>query len=868
VSDTRVAGNERSEAQLIPRLLMLSGSQRGREYRLTDRVTTIGRGINNDIVISDPQTSRRHLEIVRENGIYTALDSGSANGFYVNETQTKRATLKDGDVITIGLVQMAYRTTAGAAPVQAPAATQGAPELPPTAMLQSGAVPQVIPPPGSPVTATPRVYDERSLEQIDLKVRQLTSLGREHTSNDVVLDNPQVSRRHAQIINQGGNFTVSDLRSTNGTYVNGNRISTPTVLNDGDLMNIGPYRFMFSQGFLYRSQDDDSVRIDVLNLSKQISSKLTLLHNCTFTILPREFVAIVGGSGTGKTTLLDAVSGVRPANGGAVLYNRSNYYEQMEVYRTTIGYVPQDDIVPAELTVYKALYYAARLRLPQDTSDAEMEERLEDVMDDLGLTQRKDTPIHLLSGGQRKRVSIAAELISKPSLFFLDEPTSGLDPGLEGRMMQLLRKLADQGRTVILITHATQNVELCDRVLFLAKGGYVAFYGRPRDALDYFGVTRFADIYNKLEQERTPEEWAQLFQKSTFYDRNVLSRLRAVAAEANKYGINVETNPMNITGMVSQVMDIMPRILFRTAKTRVSPLSQFLILTRRYLDTIIADRRSLITLLLQAPIIALLLALVFRGADWDPQTGDFGSARSLVFMMTIVAVWFGTNNAAREIVKETSIYKRERRIGLKIAPYVFSKLVVQFGLVVLQTIALVLILWLFVGFNKPTLEYILYIFLTLLLTALAGATMGLMVSALSKNSDRANYFVPMLLIPQIIFSGAVVALEKMGVVGNFISSIMVARWGYEASGSLTGLDNLPSPRVKFTGPPPEFAADLERLFRGSLKYESPDWYLIPSRNVEFDGSVYLRWGIIGLIILVSVSLVFFFQLRKDRDYTK
>jgi hypothetical protein len=146
--------------------------------------------------------------------------------------------------------------------------------------------------------------------------------------------------------------------------------------------------------------------------------------------------------------------------------------------------------------------------------------------------------------------------------------------------------------------------------------------------------------------------------------------------------------------------------------------------------------------------------------------------------------------------------------------------------------------------------------------------MGLMVSALSKNSDRANYFVPMLLIPQIIFSGAVVALEKMGVVGNFISSIMVARWGYEASGSLTGLDNLPSPRVKFTGPPPEFAADLERLFRGSLKYESPDWYLIPSRNVEFDGSVYLRWGIIGLIILVSVSLVFFFQLRKDRDYTK
>jgi len=870
VSDTKTGASQRTSYQISARLYMLAGTQQGREYPLVDRKTTIGRGINNDIVISDPQTSRRHVEIIFENGIYTAIDLGSANGFYVNEHQTQRATLKDGDIITIGLVRMAFRTTQGDLPIRdVPPASTGIniPVIAATAILQSAPPSPIVPPTPTEAASAPTPIDERGLEQIDLRVRQLTAIGRDRTANEIVLDNPQVSRRHAQLINQNNSITLNDLRSTNGTFINGNRISVPTVLNDGDLVNIGPFRFMFSQGFLYRSQDDDNIRIDVLSLSKQINPATTLLHNCTFTILPREFVAIVGGSGTGKSTLMDAISGVRIANKGSVLYNRAEYYPQMEVYRSAIGYVPQDDIVPTELTVESALRYAARLRLPEDTSPEEFKERLEDVMDDLSLTQRRDTPINLLSGGQRKRVSIAAELISKPSLFFLDEPTSGLDPGLEGRMMQMLRKLADQGRTVVLITHATQNVELCDRVLFLARGGYVAFYGKPTDALSYFGVQKFPDIYTKLEQERSPEEWAQLFQQSAYYNRNVVSRLRAVAGEANKYGINVENN-VSVSGLINQVVQTMPKVLFRHAKVRVSALTQYLILTRRYFETLLADRRNLITLLAQAPVIALLLALVFNRNDWDSSAGDFGSAKSLVFMMTIVAVWFGTNNAAREIVKENSIYRRERRIGLKLAPYIFSKLTVQFLLVLIQTLLMILILWLGIGLNKPSLEYLFYIFLTMLLTAMSGVTMGLLISALSKNSDRANYFVPLILIPQIIFSGAVVAIDKIGAIGHVISSVMVARWGYEATGSLVGLDNLPSPKVRFSGPPPEFAADLERLFRGSLKYDAPDWYLIPKRNLEFDVSVYLRWGIIGLIIVVSIALIFLFQYRKDRDYSK
>ncbi len=820
---------------------MISGDQQGREYPLEQRVTTLGRALNNDIVIADQQTSRRHLEIVREGNGYVAVDAGSANGFYVNEQQVKRANLRNGDIITIGLVRMAfYETSIVPADVPLPATVVG-----------------VDPADVKAAQANQTTAAASLQESIDLKVRSATVIGREPGVSDIVVDNPQMSRRHFQIANQGGAFLISDFRSTNGTYVNGNRVDeTPVPLNDGDIVSAGPYRFMFSRGFLHRAQDDDSVRVDVLGLSKRVNNNLTLLNNVSFTILPREFIAIVGGSGAGKSTLLDAISGVRPANGGAVLYNRSDYYSQMDAYSSVIGYVPQDDIVPKELTVYKALYYAARLRLPQDTSPQEIQARLEEVMDDLGLTSRRDTPIHQLSGGQRKRVSIGAELISKPSLFFLDEPTSGLDPGLEGRMMQLMRKLADQGRTVILITHATQNVELCDQVLFLARGGYVAFYGAPADALIYFGVTRFSDIYIKLESEKSPEEWATEFRASPYYEQNVATRLKAVAAQAAQYGINLNsTTPVPVAQT--------PLVTFQRPKVRRSSWQQFQLLTRRYWDSLISDRKYLATLFLQAPIIALMMIIVFGRDDFDRTNGDFGRASTLVFLLVIVAVWFGTSNSAREIVKESSIYRRERRIGLKLGPYIFSKLAVQTALVVAQILLLLLITWAGLGLGLSSIETLGYIFITLLLTALAGVTLGLLISAVTSNSDRATGFVPIVLIPQIIFSGAVVALD--GVVGNVISAFMPSRWGYRAVGTLANLDAIPPPRIRFNGPPPENALQIERLFNGGIKYQAPDWYLIPLRSPEFNLSVTLQWAMLGLIIAASLIFIFIFQWRKDRS---
>lgn len=843
-----------------PRLLMLTGEQVGREYLLTNRVTTIGRSASNDIVIADPRTSRRHVEIVQENGQFWALDAGSANGFYVNDLQVQRAQLQPGDLITIGLVRMAFQV--GDQP--APGNNQAAQAPVTTVMLDPQAINQVLN--QANFQAGPTLIDENNLLHIDLRLRQLTSFGRDQAGNDLLLDNPQISRRHLQIANRNGTFTATDQNSTNGTYVNGQRIQS-VILNDGDILNIGPYRFMFAQGILHRSQEDEGVRIDVLNLSKQVEPNLTLLQNLTFTILPREFVAIVGVSGSGKSTLMDAISGVRPATGGTVLYNKADYYNQMEVYRSSIGYVPQDDIVPTELTVSKALYYSAKLRLPQDTTEPEIQERLDEVIDDLDLELRRNMPIHLLSGGQRKRVSIGSELLSKPSLFFLDEPTSGLDPGLEERMMQFMRKLADQGRTVVLITHATQNVELCDKVLFLARGGYLAFYGSPKEAFEYFGVSRFSEIYVKLEHEASPQEWAGRFIDSPFHTRNVVSRLRAIAQEASRYGAIISPDEWS---RPQDNMPPMPPVVFRQPRRVLSAPRQFLLLVRRYFEILTKDRKNLLILLLQAPIIGLMLALVFNRNDFARPGGDYGSAKTLIFLLVIVAVWLGTSNAAREIVKEASIYRRERRIGLKLGPYILSKLTVQTGLILVQIAMLVGIVWVGVGLGDASVESIGYLFLTLVLTALAGVTLGLLISSMTSNSDRATSFVPVVLIPQIIFSGAVVALERMGAIGEWFSNLMISKWGYQATGRILSLDTIPSTRVRFNGPPPDQASRIEALFPGSLFFDQRtfDWYLIPKRNLEFTSDVFLQWAILGLFVIVGLGLILLFQLRKDRRFTR
>ena len=409
------------------------------------------------------------------------------------------------------------------------------------------------------------------------------------------------------------------------------------------------------------------------------------------------------------------------------------------------------------------------------------------------LTARKDIEIHRLSGGQRKRVSIGVELLTEPTLFFLDEPTSGLDPGLETRMMQLMRKVADTGKTVILVTHATQNVTLCDKVVFMAPGGYIAFFGPPREALEFFGVETFADIYVLLGQPGAPEEWARRYAESPYHARYVDARIgRALAAQGRQRGLPP------------------PAVRPDQKLQRAQSLSQFKTLTARYIATILKDSRNLSILLLQAPIIALLLGMTYgrnvftvmyqvngigqpTGISWRPN-----QASTLTTLVVVVALWFGVSNSAREIVKEASIFRRERMVNLRLGPYLASKFVVLMGLCLLQNFILLGILGLLSPYrlqklvkNPTHLEPIggswIKTYLTLIIVSLAGVALGLLLSAFVANPDRAASIVPIVLIPQIIFSGTLIKVAELPIAGKVLSWFVAGNWGVQAVGQASGV---------------------------------------------------------------------------------
>src|SRR5256886_10067264 len=341
------------------------------------------------------------------------------------------------------------------------------------------------------------------------------------------------------MVREGGTYRILDLNSTNHVYVN-SELTTNHLLKLGDEIRIGPYKLVYEANQLTQYDESNFIRIDALNLKKTGNNNVTLLSNLSFSIPPRKFVALVGGSGAGKSTLMDALNGLRPAQEGKVLYNGQDYYRNLAAFSTQLGYVPQDDIVHRDLTVERALYYAAKLRLPSDFTDEQIQQRINEVLEDVELTDRRDLLVKKLSGGQRKRVSIALELLANPSVFFLDEPTSGLDPGLDRKMMYLLRKLADKGHTILLVTHATNNINECDYVCFLAPGGRLVYFGPPEKAKTYFGKSEFAQIYNTLEPDRENpdviEEAEARFKLSPDYQAYVSKPLQDTPAGSNGAG--------------------------------------------------------------------------------------------------------------------------------------------------------------------------------------------------------------------------------------------------------------------------------------------------------------------------------------------
>jgi ABC-type multidrug transport system ATPase subunit/pSer/pThr/pTyr-binding forkhead associated (FHA) protein len=610
--------------------------------------------------------------------------------------------------------------------------------------------------------------------------------------NDLRLDGLLISNRHARFRSAGGVVTVEDLDSTNGVYVNGARVAGRRALAAGDVVQIGPFvlRADAARGvevFDARSK----TRIDVAAVTKDVPGRaggvVRLLDGVELTILPNEFVGLLGPSGAGKSTLMDAMNGMRPATAGRVLYNGLDLYGHLDSLKQSIGYVPQDDIIHRELTVHRTLHYVARLRLSSDVSAEEMERIVAEVLDVTGLAERRDVPVSQLSGGQRKRVSIAVELITQPSVIFLDEPTSGLDPATEEKVMRLFRQIAESGRTVVLTTHAMENVRLFDKVVVLMRGRLV-FYGAPAEALAHVGAESFKDLYDRLEApvaerlaragpevskdriaEEVAEEWKRKFELTEEHRRNV-------ALPAAERGAAVEKVAAAAAGRRAGVAD---------------GLRQWATLAARYREVLGRDRFNLLILFGQAPVIALLTYLVV-GAK-SPRDFPF-------FMLALVAVWFGTSVAAREIIRERAVYDRERMVNLGLLPYVGSKLAVLSAVVAAQCLLLFGTLKLLDLAGPATLPGALLGLPQLglmALTGVVGVALGLLVSAVVKTSEMATSLVPLLLIPQILFSGLVGVPQG---VAKYVGAAMPATWAFDGMKRLSGLDVLRGEEEGAQGP--------------------------------------------------------------------
>ncbi len=454
-------------------------------------------------------------------------------------------------------------------------------------------------------------------------------IGRAHDC-DIRLDHPSVSRYHARVEMAGDAVVVSDLSSVNGVIVGGKRVLEPTRLKEGDKVGVGPYLLTLSAGVLQSLDSSRSLRLEARHLEKTVPTPAgprKLLDDINLVVNPGEFVALLGPSGCGKSTLMDCLNGRRPATGGLVLANGENFYRHYDSFRQSLGYVPQKDIVHADLTVAAALRYTARLRLPMDTAPEEIEARLDDVLRKMDLVAHRDTRIGSLSGGQIKRVSLGAELVGQPALLYIDEATSGLDAGTERRMMRLFNDLSREGRSLICITHNVDNVEQCHLALILAKGKLV-YYGPPKEATRWFKVPRISDVYDRLG-ERDVGDWQRDFKASELYKEFIADRLAPPSAPSlpSAPAVNVPPAPPKppeeqkpaATGLMPSLADRFRSLGAAALKLRerLRPVRetwhQFRVLTARYVALILGDPRSLRLMLLQAPLVAAILLLGFLG---------------------------------------------------------------------------------------------------------------------------------------------------------------------------------------------------------------------------------------------------------------
>jgi ABC-type multidrug transport system ATPase subunit/pSer/pThr/pTyr-binding forkhead associated (FHA) protein len=797
-------------------------------YEIARDVATIGRDVNMDIRIPVDVglVSRRHAVIKRLADRFELIDQDSFNGTLLNGQRIVAASpLGDGDQIQLGRggPVLYFRDPKHPKAQRDPRARhEGEAAMRATMMAP---VPQMDRP-GRPQPGSASMGQKGSVTGghgpavVHAFVGDAPiTIGRA-ADIDVRLDGLQISNYHALVSKLNGAVFIEDTGSTNGVYVNGTRIKSKVPISTSDTVQIGPFLLLADpvQG-LSVLDTRSKTRIDAIDITKIVPNRsgggtVKLLDDVDLTIQPNEFVGLLGPSGAGKSTLMDALNGMRPATNGLVLINSQDFYEHLDSLKQSIGYVPQDDIIHRELTVYRTLYYVARLRLSSDVSTQEIDQIINEVMDVTGLAERRDVPVGQLSGGQRKRVSIAVELITKPSIIYLDEPTSGLDPATEEKVMKLFRQIAESGRTVILTTHAMENVKLFDKIVVLMRGKLV-WYGGPQAALNHVGAASFKELYDKLEApieagvsklpalpaNATAEQKRSLKLQREQISEQVAEEWKRRFTETEEY----RTNILEPLGSLKGAQRVVAPVKHRPSVT--DGLRQWKTLAQRYMEVLRHDKFNLLILFGQAPIVAFLTYLVV--AKDSPRDFPY-------FVLALVSGWFGTSIAAREIVKERAVYNRERMVNLGLLPYVASKLLVLSLIVGLQCILLFGLLRLLelVGLmDLPGEYYGAPQLVVMILTGMVGIALGLFISAIVKTSEMATSFVPLMLIPQLLFCG-LVGVPKG--VSKYVGVIMPATWSYD---EMKRFSSLPVLRGKDEEAQPAADHDGRGLYK-DIKYQN------------------------------------------------
>jgi ABC-type multidrug transport system ATPase subunit len=531
-------------------------------------------------------------------------------------------------------------------------------------------------------------------------------------------------------------------------------------------------------------------RIDAVGTGQHAGGR-QILHEMSLTIEPGELVALAGGSGAGKTTLLEILAGLRAPSTGQVTHDGVRL-DTGTSPRSCVGYVPQDDIIHAEMPVRRTLQYAARLRLPAGTSSEQADQMVDQIMRELGLADHRDVPVRTLSGGQRKRASIAVELLTRPATLFLDEPTSGLDPSTSAEVMRLLRQLTRQGVTVVLTTHEPATIDRCDQVVFLTRNGHLAFTGTPAHARRYFGVDSLVEIYHRLADEDTPRAWAERF---------------AARRPAKAPPVPAKT----------------PAPAARPA-VRHSPgvLRQWWLLTRRNADVLVRNRLTLAILLGSPVLVTVMMAVLFRPGAFAPHGAAGLGPAQIVFWVAFAGFFFGLTYGLLQIVGELAVFRREHRTGLKAGAYVAAKIAVLVPVLAVVTAVLLGVLRALDRLPAAGLGVYASLLVTLLMEAVAALALGLLASAIVSNAAQAALALPMLCFPQVLFAGAVVPVAAMAAPGRWLSLGLANRYSFEALGHALGLD-------QFTSRLPAMRAYGD-TFAGTIAYR---WLVLAGFAVVF-----------------------------------